>query len=51
MDGPTGVTQCPIPPGGSFTYDFVVSSDSIPVTKATHTCLGKPSRFILVPLP
>ena len=25
MDGPVGVTQCPIPPGGSFTYDFVVS--------------------------
>jgi FtsP/CotA-like multicopper oxidase with cupredoxin domain len=24
MDGPTGVTQCPIPPGGTFTYDFVV---------------------------
>lgn len=25
MDGPVGVTQCPIPPGGSFTYDFLVS--------------------------
>ncbi|MCJ1411176.1 hypothetical protein MMC19_005264 [Ptychographa xylographoides] len=25
MDGPVGVTQCPIPPGGSFTYDFVVN--------------------------
>ena len=23
MDGPTGVTQCPIPPGSKFTYDFV----------------------------
>jgi iron transport multicopper oxidase len=25
MDGPVGVTQCPIPPGGSFTYDFKVA--------------------------
>jgi iron transport multicopper oxidase len=26
MDGPSAVTQCPIPVGGSFTYDFEVSS-------------------------
>lgn len=25
MDGPSFVTQCPIPPGGSFTYNFTVS--------------------------
>lgn len=25
MDGPAGVTQCPIPPGATFTYDFEVS--------------------------
>ena len=25
MDGPAGVTQCPIAPGGNFTYDFMVS--------------------------
>jgi iron transport multicopper oxidase len=25
MDGPSGVTQCPIPPGSSFTYTFNVS--------------------------
>lgn len=25
MDGPTGVTQCAILPGESFTYDFTVS--------------------------
>lgn len=25
MDGPSGVTQCPTPPGSSFTYSFVVS--------------------------
>jgi len=24
MDGPIGVTQCGIPPGGSFTYNFTV---------------------------
>jgi len=24
MDGPSGVTQCPIPPGSNFTYTFVV---------------------------
>ena len=25
MDGPTGVTQCPIPPGATLTYTFLVS--------------------------
>ncbi|KAH7336256.1 Cupredoxin [Rhexocercosporidium sp. MPI-PUGE-AT-0058] len=25
MDGPAGVTQCPVPPGEKFTYDFVVN--------------------------
>ena len=25
MDGPAGITQCPVPPGHSFVYDFVVS--------------------------
>jgi iron transport multicopper oxidase len=25
MDGASGVSQCPIPPGGIFTYDFIVS--------------------------
>ena len=25
MDGTTGASQCPIPPGSSFTYDFYVS--------------------------
>lgn len=27
MDGPTGVTQCPVPPGSSITYSFLVSGD------------------------
>lgn len=26
MDGPTAVTQCPIPPGSSFTYSFVADT-------------------------
>ena len=25
MDGATGVSQCPIPPGATFTYDFTVN--------------------------
>jgi iron transport multicopper oxidase len=25
MDGPAHGTQCPIPPGSTFTYDFIVS--------------------------
>jgi len=25
MDGPSGVTQCPVPPGSSITYKFIVS--------------------------
>lgn len=25
MDGPTAVSQCPIPPGSTFTYNFTVS--------------------------
>jgi hypothetical protein len=26
MDGPSGVNQCPVPPGSSFTYTFTVSN-------------------------
>jgi FtsP/CotA-like multicopper oxidase with cupredoxin domain len=26
MDGTTGVTQCPVPPGRSFSYNFTVPS-------------------------
>ena len=29
MDGPTGVTQCPIGPGETFTYAFTVSTTSL----------------------
>ena len=28
MDGTVGVSQCPIPPGGKFTYEFTVSGQS-----------------------
>lgn len=27
MDGPSGVNQCPIPPGETFTYDFTVKGN------------------------
>lgn len=27
MDGPAKITQCPIPPGGSFTYNFTVDQN------------------------
>lgn len=29
MDGPPAVTQCDIPPGSSFTYNFTVSTSNI----------------------
>lgn len=29
MDGPSGITQCPIAPNGTFTYDFEVRSIQI----------------------
>lgn len=42
MDGPTGVTQCAISPGDSFTYDFHVSMTALfPVSQ----------RFIVLTLP
>jgi FtsP/CotA-like multicopper oxidase with cupredoxin domain len=28
MDGTVGITQCPIPPGGKFTYEFTASGQS-----------------------
>lgn len=30
MDGPAMVTQCPVPPGGDFTYDFIVGASRAP---------------------
>ena len=37
MDGVTGVSQCPIPPGGSFTYNFTVSNSSTMVYACTDS--------------
>lgn len=37
MDGPEGVTQCPIPPGSSFLYDFTVNQTG---TYWYHSHLG-----------
>jgi iron transport multicopper oxidase len=30
QDGPVGVTQCPIPPGSSFTYSWTVRALTLP---------------------
>ena len=35
-DGPTGFTQCPIPPNGTLTYDFPVSSLQVSVNLVTE---------------
>ena len=35
-DGPTGFTQCPIPPNGTLTYDFPVSSLQVSVNLITE---------------
>jgi iron transport multicopper oxidase len=51
MDGPSGVTQCPIPPGGTFTYDFIVRFELTFGWFSAHTYLGKPTWLILVSFP
>ena len=54
MDGPAGVTQCPIPPGSSFTYNFTVSyfKFTTPETPTlTAVIKGRPTRHVLVSLP
>ncbi len=42
MDGAAGVTQCPIPPGGSMRYNFTVSRRHI------HSSYG-PARYLHMP--
>lgn len=37
MDGPSGVVQCPIMPGGTFTYNFTVRNRSFPFLKNLET--------------
>lgn len=36
MDGVTGVSQCPIQPGGSFTYNFTVSASNTVIQANTN---------------
>jgi FtsP/CotA-like multicopper oxidase with cupredoxin domain len=49
MDGPSGVTQCPIPPGSSFTYSFVVCNSSKQRGLTSDDCkIGRSARFLLV---
>lgn len=48
MDGPVGVSQCAIPPGASFTYDFVVSIFPTFIRKAVLTLQGRPTWDLLV---
>ncbi len=51
MDGPVGVTQCPIPPGQTFTYDFVACSSTQRKFYCFNKALDFSNRHILVPLP
>jgi iron transport multicopper oxidase len=44
MDGPPGVTQCPIMPGMNFTYDFVVGEHPDDDTENTSTKRNDPNR-------
>jgi Multicopper oxidase len=46
MDGPSGVTQCPIPPGGVFTYDFIVSFSKMNVGRFTTRFIADLHRQI-----
>ena len=42
MDGPTGVTQCPIGPGETFIYNFTVSSTLLaPIVNYETNCLDR----------
>lgn len=56
MDGPAGVTQCPVAPGQSIIYDFVVSISPPPIAVTLHdvdapffNAIGRSARNILVP--
>jgi iron transport multicopper oxidase len=55
MDGPAAATQCPIPPGSRFTYDFTgrLLVLCLVCWKGSNTDpkLGEPSRHILVACP
>ena len=53
MDGPVGVTQCPIPPGSSLTYNFTVRA--LCTNTQSHDQILIPvdptTGYILVPFP
>lgn len=51
MDGPTGVTQCPIPPGSVFTYDFIVCFHNRVLKHASNLVLAGCPWNVLVSLP
>lgn len=55
MDGPVGVSQCQIPPGYSFQYNFTVSLQLQPLFLSNgnnfdQIAIDQPARHILVPL-
>ena len=49
MDGTTGVSQCPIPPGSSFTYNFKVFAPHVAQSYFLLTIQGGSIGDILVP--
>ena len=40
MDGPSGVNQCAIPPGDSFTYNFTVRAIQVFITIPLGTAIA-----------
>jgi hypothetical protein len=50
MDGATGTNQCPIAPGQSFRYEWIVSQYLICEEPMTDTNVGRPSGYLLVAL-
>lgn len=49
MDGPAGVSQCPIVPGTTFTYNFTVGSPVSLFLTSNSLSTGRPTWHILVP--
>lgn len=52
MDGPVGVTQCPIAPGASFRYDFKVGHDRGPLMNTAKLSISRsnnPGRIGIIP--
>lgn len=50
MDGAVGVSQCPVPPGKSFTYDWVVSPYMLSLLSGNQRSIGRATWDILVSL-